>query len=121
MRRGGRERGQSTVEFALLLPLLAFGMLAIVQTGLVVRDAVGVVHASREAARVASVERDPRRAEERARQVLPHAQVRVDPRGEIGAPIGVEVRYRSRTDVPLVGRLFPDPWISARTEMRVER
>ncbi|MGZ4688461.1 MAG: TadE family protein, partial [Acidimicrobiia bacterium] len=32
-----RERGQATVEFALVLPLIVLGMLAILQIGLVVR------------------------------------------------------------------------------------
>lgn len=109
------------MEFALLTPLLVFALLAIVQTGLVVRDAVGVVHASREAARVAAVEPDPRRAVDTARRTFPDADVTVSPRGEVGTPIAVEVRYRSRTTLPLVGRLFPDPVLGARTEMRVER
>ena len=54
-----RERGQATVEFALVLPLILFGLMAILQVGLVVRDQVAVVHAAREAARAASVDRDP--------------------------------------------------------------
>jgi hypothetical protein len=31
------------------------------------------------------------------------------------------VRYRSRTDLPLVGVLFPDPELRAASTMRVER
>ena len=118
---GGRERGQSTVEFALVLPLLVFVLLAIVQTALVVRDAVGVVHASREAARVAAVEPDPRRAADAARRVLEHAEVSVGSRPALGEPIAVDVRYQSATRLPLVGLLFPDLTLHSRTEMRVER
>jgi Flp pilus assembly protein TadG len=43
------------VEFALVLPLLAALLLALVQTGLVVRDQVLVVHAAREAVRELAV------------------------------------------------------------------
>lgn len=51
----GHERGQATVELALLLPLLLLLVLAAVQVGLVVRDQVLLVHATREAARSAAV------------------------------------------------------------------
>jgi len=39
----------------------------------------------------------------------------------VGEPIAVEVSYHSVTNLPLVGPLFPDPQLSARTVMRVER
>ena len=53
--RAGADRGQSTVEFALVLPLVVMVLLLVVQVGLVVRDQVLVVHAAREAARAAAV------------------------------------------------------------------
>jgi hypothetical protein len=115
------ESGQSTVEFALLLPLVVFAALAVLQVGLLVRDQVAVVHAAREAARAASVDPDPSRAVRAARRTLPHAEVTVGERPEVGEPITVRVAYRSVTDLPLVGALFPDPELSARTVMRVER
>lgn len=116
-----RERGQATVEFALVLPLIVFGLLAILQVGLVVRDQVAVVHAAREAARAASVDRDPGRAVHAARRVLARADVRVGARPRVGELIRVEVEYHSRTDLPLVGALFPDPDLHANAVMRVER
>ena len=42
-------------------------------------------------------------------------------RPKVGEPIAVTVAYRSVTDLPLVGVLFPDPVLRARAEMRVER
>jgi hypothetical protein len=115
------EGGQSTVEFALLFPLVVFAALAVLQVGLVVRDQVAVVHAAREAARAASVDPDPGRAVRAARRTLPDADVSVGDRPEVGEPIAVQVSYQSVTDLPLVGVLFPDPSLSARTVMRVER
>jgi hypothetical protein len=115
------EAGQSTVEFALLLPLIVFAVLAVLQVGLVVRDRVAVVHAAREAARAASVDPDPSRAVKAARRTLPDAEVAVGARPAVGEPISVEVSYRSVTDLPLVGALFPDPVMRSRTVMRVER
>jgi TadE-like protein len=113
-----RDDGQATVEFALLLPVLVLAAVAIIQVGLVVRDFVSVVHAAREAARAASVDGDVARA---AHRVLPGAQVHVGPHPDVGQPIEVEVEYRSVTDLPLVGALFPDPLLHHSTVMRVER
>ncbi len=116
-----RPRGQATVELALVLPLVVFGLLAILQVGLVVRDQVAVVHAAREAARAASVDRDPGAATRAARRVLARAEVRVGARPAVGQQIGVDVSYHDRTDVPLVGALFPDLDLHAHAVMRVER
>lgn len=116
-----RERGQATVEFALILPMVVFLLLAILQTALVVRDYVGVVHAAREAARAVSVDRDPGSAGAAAHRVLQDARVDVGSRPAVGGPIRVEVRYVSHTDLPLVGFLFPDPELHATAVMRTER
>jgi len=116
--RVGRERGQATVEFALLLPVLVFAAIAVIQVALVVRDYVAVVHAAREAARAASVDGDPNGA---AQRVLPGTRVRVGPRPDVGEPITVDVEYRSVTNLPLVGALFPDPMLEHRATMRVEK
>jgi Flp pilus assembly protein TadG len=115
------ESGQATVEFALVLPLVFFLILAVLQTALVVRDYVATVHAAREAARAASVDRDPDAPRTAARRVLRRAQVEVGPRPAVGAPVRVEVTYTSHTDLPLVGRLFPDPELHATVTMRAER
>ncbi len=118
---GARERGQATVEFALVLPVLVLGLLAVLQVGLLVRDHVAVVHAAREAARAASVDPDPGRAVRAAHETLPDAQVHVGPRPAVGEPITVVVTYRSHTNLPLVGPLFPDPTLESRVVMRVEK
>ena len=119
--RGHRERGQATVEFAFVLPLLVLALLAVVQVGLVVRDQLGVVHAAREAARAASVDPDPDGAVRAAHRTLPGSDVDVGSRPKIGGEIRVTVHYTSITDLPLVGVLFPDPDLHATSVMRVER
>jgi TadE-like protein len=120
-RHGGRERGQATVEFAFLLPLVVLSILAVIQVGLVVRDQLGVVHAARQAARAASVDPDPSRAVRAAHRTLPGADVDVGARPEVGGEISVTVHYTSVTDLPLVGVLFPDPDLHATAVIRVER
>jgi len=119
--RRARDRGQATVEFALVLPVLVLALLAVVQVALVVRDYVSVVHAAREAARAASVDPDAGAAVRAARRTLPDAHVQVSERGGVGDPVAVEVSYTSRTELPLVGVLFPDPTLRSRVEMRAER
>lgn len=115
------ESGQATVEFALVLPLVVLLLLAVLQTALVVRDYVATIHAAREAARAASVDRDPGAARAAARRVLRDARVEVGLRPRIGGPVRVEVTYRSRTNLPMVGVLFPDPELHATATMRAER
>ena len=54
-RRGRRDRGQSLVEFALVLPVLAVILFAIVQFGFLFAGQVGLTNAVRDAARTAAV------------------------------------------------------------------
>ncbi|MGA1052784.1 MAG: TadE family protein, partial [Ilumatobacteraceae bacterium] len=53
------DRGQATVEFALVLPVAALLVLGIVQVVAVARDQLTVEYAAREAARAAAVAADP--------------------------------------------------------------
>ena len=107
------DRGQATVELALLLPLVAVLLLLILQIGLVLRDQLMVVHAAREAARSAAVaDGDPevaaRLGAERSGS-LDRDRLDLTTRSMDGdRRISVEVRYRSTTEVPLVGLLLPD-------------
>src|SRR5262245_62860054 len=101
MTRPARERGQATVELAFVLLLVVLAALAVVQVGLVVRDQLGVVHAAREAARAASVDRDPAAAVRAARHTLPDADVVVPARPKVGDEITVRVEYHATTDLPL--------------------
>jgi hypothetical protein len=119
--RVAHDRGQATVEFAFLLPLVVLAALAVIQVGLVVRDQMGVVHAAREAARAASVDREPGAPVAAAHRTLPDAHVSVGARPRVGGEITVEVTYHSVTNLPLVGALFPDPDLHASATMRVER
>jgi hypothetical protein len=122
--RPGRDRGQAVVELALSFPLLVLLLLAVVQVGLVVRDQILVVHASREAARAGAVSADPdalRRAAVGSSGLDPHRMVvEFEDRGPVGSTLRVVVRYRSPTEVPVLGALLPDVGLRAVTTMRVE-
>ncbi len=113
--------GQTTAELAVVLPVVFVLVLTLIQAALVFRDDLALVNAAREAARAASVDPDPARAERAATAVLPGAVVDSGPRPAVGELVTVRVRYRSATTLPLVGPLLPDPVLVARAAMRVER
>ncbi len=121
---GGRERGQSTVELALLLPVVVLLLLAVLQVGVLGRDVLLVTHAAREAARAAAVDGDPgaaRRAAVASSGLHPdRVPVAVTGRDGPGSRVRVEVAYRAPTGVPIVGRLLGDRTLHAAVTMRVE-
>ena len=112
------------VELALTIPLIVLLLLAIIQLGLVIRDQVLVVHASREAARVGAVDPDPKapkRAAAGSSGLDPNRlSVSSSDRGGPGSTLSVTVRYSSPTEVPLVGAFLPDVRLRAVTAIRVE-
>lgn len=106
---------------AFVLMFMCGVMLILVQGALVVRDHVLVVHAARDAARVASTGVDPFRVEVQARHALADADVSVSGGGAVGEPLTVQVTYVSHTDVPLVGPLLPDIELGHSVTMRAEK
>jgi Flp pilus assembly protein TadG len=114
------DRGQATVEVALLLPLVALLLVGVAQVALVARDLNLVMHAAREAVRAAAVDDDPaapRRAAERAGPLVPG---RLD-RGEPGSTVTATVTYDSPVRVPVMSALVDDVRLQAQATMRVER
>lgn len=117
-----RDRGQSTVEFTLVLPLVLILLLGLFQAGLLLRDQLLVVAAAREAAREAAVSPDPERIEAAARRSAPTLDLVVDvARGSRrGDPVKVIISARP-TSVPLVGKIVDRHRLEASATMRVER
>jgi Flp pilus assembly protein TadG len=116
----GGDRGQAVVELALALPLLALLLLTLVQLTVVVRDQMAVVHAAREGARAAVVSGAPDgdgAAAARGATLLTPLDVSV---GHIDGSTMVTVRYRSPTDVPLIGAVLPDIDLQSTATMRDE-
>jgi membrane-bound ClpP family serine protease len=110
---------------ALLLPLVALLLLALVQVAVLARDQILVAHAAREAVRSVAVDPDVDAARRAAEQAGPldadRLAVEVSGRGGVGTRAQVVVRYTRPTRLPLVGRVLDDVTLTASATMRVER
>ncbi len=118
-------RGQATVEFALVLPLVVVVCLAVVQVAVVARRDVLVAHAAREAARAAAVEADDANALSAARDAAARAGGLDASRLSVTVSrdaddVHVTVRYEDPTDVAVVGRLVGSVTLQERVTMRRE-
>lgn len=115
------DRGQSTVEFALLLPLIALVLLCLVQGGLVLRDQLLVTAAAREGAREAAVTGDISKVERAAARSA--GSLRIEVEAEWGRAPGDPVTVRVTghpVAVPLVGRIVSGQTLIATATMRME-
>lgn len=119
------ETGQTTVEFALCLPIVALVLGGVFEVGMIGLDQLRLWHASREAARVAVVDPDANAAEQAAaRSGLRPIEMTIDPPTldrTTGEPLTVDLRYRPTGRVPLIGEMFDDLTLTASATMRIER
>jgi len=121
----GLQRGQATIELALLLPVVTLFAWALVEIGMVATDNVRLWHAAREAARVGVVDPDPtaiREAAERSGLDPIVLSVRPGAEGRIqGEPLTVTLSYRPTSSAPLIGKLFEAIVMTAEATMRIEQ
>ena len=114
-----RDRGQSTVEFVLTLPLIMLAVLLIAQFLVIVMTQVQVVNATRNAVRAAAVSQSPSVAAVAAARFSLGRDIHVDT--EIGKRwVTVTSTYELVTDLPMVGRFVPDLTLSSRFSMLLE-
>lgn len=119
------EGGQSTVELALCLPVVALLLGAVLEVGMIAADRNRVWHSAREAARAASVTSDQQKIETAAEasgldglvvEVSPGPHYRVQ-----GEPVTVTVTYRPGGHLPVVGALLSALELTAHAAMRIEQ
>lgn len=116
------DRGQSTVEFALVLPLVVLLLLAILQGGVLLKDQLLVSSAAREGAREAAVSSDVGRIRAAASRAAPGLRLQVGITRGPDRGDAVEVRVEaSPTRLPLVGAITSGHRLAGRATMRVER
>ncbi|MDP1808005.1 MAG: pilus assembly protein [Actinomycetota bacterium] len=120
MRNLKRQEGASTVEFALIAPILIMLIFAIFEFGLAFNSYLAITHAAREGARLAAVGKyDEAAVRERAYPVIPTAVSISYPDGNLhGQPVEVRIEYDFPLSIPFFGRrLLP---LTSAAEMRLE-
>jgi Flp pilus assembly protein TadG len=119
------EKGQTTVELALCLPLVALFLLTVVQVGLIVSDQTRLWYGAREAARTAVVDPDLRVITQAAqRSGLDGVDVSVRPQPAVrseGRPLTVALTYRPRSIIPVLSGLVGSIELHANATMRIEQ
>lgn len=117
-----RDRGQSTVEFALVLPFVLLILLGLLQAGVVLRDQLVLAAAAREGAREAAVTADRARIVAAAQRAAPGLDltVQVSRGADRGGPAVVGVSAPP-TALPLVGAVVAGRRLEGSATMRVER
>jgi hypothetical protein len=123
-RRAGGERGQATVELALCLPLVALLLATVVEVAMVAADQARLLHAAREAARIAVVDDDAAEIRAAAEQSgLEGVELIVSPEPNMrrqGDPLTVRLSYKPPARTPIVGVLFRRLTLRAEATMRIE-
>jgi Flp pilus assembly protein TadG len=118
-RRKGR--GQATVEFALLLPMVAICMILLIQVAFLGLQRVLVTHAAREGARIAATGASPERVTARVKGATQLDSERFKAEtSRAGDLVTVTVRYRAAISVPLIGHLVTEPEFVETIVMRRE-
>lgn len=114
--------GQSTVELALVLPLVLFLILGLLQVGVMVRDQIMVLGAAREGVREAIVTPDRGKISAAAAAAAPglNVDVSVERGTERGDPAKVQVSVPP-TQLPVVGAMVGGLTLEASATMRMER
>jgi hypothetical protein len=119
-----RERGSAAVEFALVVPIVALVLMAMVEVVVIARTQLEVSQAAREGAREAAASPDPERAIAVVRRFLgpelsAETRVSVSRDHHIGGRAEVRVDLRHTVGGGLLGRWSME--LSGRSSMRVER
>lgn len=122
------EKGQSLVEFALMLPLLIVILFGIIDFGRVFNAYLTINHASREAARAASIGKDDTTIKNTAVNDAANISLTADQVG-INFPTGdrssgndakITITYPITFLTPVIGNIVGPIKLKATTIMRVE-
>lgn len=123
------EKGQSMVEFALILPVLLLIVIGIIEFGFMFSDYLSLTNASRETVRFVSLGGSNTQAIERAKEVAVNLDplkmnISFDPVSEArerGDTVKVKITYEYEFITPFIGTILGDSiTLEADAVMRVE-
>ena len=127
---GGKNiRGQSVVEFALVLPVFLIILMGIIEFGLLMSDYVIVVNAAREGARYATLGNTDDDVVAKVQEVTntlhdSNISITITPNEyerERGEAVTVKVSYVSESIMPLIENIAPKLYnVKSEMTMRVE-
>lgn len=115
----GGSRGQASVEFALVLPIVAIMALGLVVVGVAVRNELAVELAAREGARAAAVSASPDIAATTAATTAVALPIHVTTTSDADT-VTVTVTYVDPVAVPIIGALIGPVTHTASATMALE-
>ena len=116
-----RRRGQSLVEFALIMPMLLMITFGIVEFGRVLNAYIMCTNGAREGARAAAVGASAAVAEATTRAAIPTLNVNVTVTGAQGASGSMVTVRVTHNVVPIVPFILPNPMVvTGQAIMRIE-
>ncbi|MFN8015811.1 MAG: TadE family protein [Acidimicrobiia bacterium] len=115
------ESGQSTVEFALIIPLLCIFLMFIIQVAVVVRSYIAVSNSSRVVARELAVNPDHMTALRQGNRIESNIQYDIARPSTKGEYLTVVAKKTVKSNLPLIGIIFPPVTVESSTTMRVEK
>lgn len=115
-------RGQNIVEFALVLPILLFLVLAMMEGGRVMYQQILATEAAREGARAVAISGDRNTAGPAAQKFNPSFTATVSPNPMVATlPVEVEVYVNIPIVVPGINKWIPNPFkVSSKSTVRLE-
>lgn len=129
MRAIGNEKGQSVVEFAIILPIVVLVLMAIIEFGIMLNCYLKVENAAREGARAGIVSTSNVVIRNSIVNVSPNLkaanlQISISPAEasrKSGETLTVNVSYKYEMTVPIISNLFGKSVdLKAQTSMRIE-
>lgn len=112
--------GQSSVEFALLLPVVVLVFSLFIQAGIIVRDSILVSNATREAARLLTVTDDRSMALSKARESIDGINLEIERSPEVGSTLKVKGIKRVEIHILFLPSFFSLN-LEEKISMRVEK
>ena len=123
------EKGQSLIEFAIILPLLLLILMGILEFGIMLNSYLSINNSAREGARLGIVNGSNLEIEQLITNISPNLNTEnltvnitpLDANRKSGDTLSVEVIYNYQVTIPIISNILNDVVVlKAQTSMRIE-